>query len=139
VRKPFSKEQHQQDDLPAKLAVSGYISKNWGVTVEEGGQYDVDLVCMWGQEVMSYVEVERRHNWTDEFPFNTVHVPGRKAKFFNLSNTTFLFSVRSDLKKAMWCSGVKILESEIKLLNNKHCENEDFFVVPLDQWTLVEL
>jgi len=39
----------------------------------------------------------------------------------------------------MWCSGVKILESEIKHLNNKHCENEDFFVVPLDRWTLVEL
>jgi hypothetical protein len=75
----------------------------------------------------------------DEFPFPTVHVPARKSKFFELDKTTFLFSVRSDLKKAMWCTGKSIQECEVKFLNNKHCDNEDFFVVPIDRWTLVDL
>ena len=139
MRKPFSEEQHQQDDLPAKMAVSKYIAKHWGVWVKQGTQYDVDLVCYFEDEVMSYVEVERRHNWVDKFPFSTVHVPGRKSKFFNLDKTTFLFSVRSDLKHAMWCSGKSIMECEIEYKNNKHCDNEDFFVVPIERWTLVEL
>lgn len=139
MRKAFSHEQHQQDDSPAKEAVAKFIRANWGVSVQEGGQYDVDLVCLWEDEVMSYVEVERRHNWVDEFPFQTVHVPARKDKFFKLDHTTFMFSVRSDLKKAMWCTGKQVMNSQVEFLNNKHCDNEDFFVVPLDQWTLVEL
>ena len=85
------------------------------------------------------MEVERRHNWVDEFPFQTVHVPARKDKFFKLDHTTFMFSVRSDLKKAMWCTGKQVMTSQVEFLNNKPCDNEDFFVVPLDQWTLVEL
>lgn len=139
MRKPFSEEQHQQDDAPAKLAVSKYVAKYWGIWVKQGDQYGVDLVCYFGDEIMSYVEVERRHNWVDEFPFPTVHVPARKSKFFQLDKTTFLFSVRSDLKKAMWCTGKSIQECEVKLLNNKHCDNEDFFVVPIERWTLVDL
>ena len=98
MRKPFSEEQHQQDDLPAKMAVSKYISKHWGVLVKQGTQYDVDLVCYFEDEVMSYVEVERRHNWVDKFPFSTVHVPGRKSKFFNLDKTTLSRLKNFDLR-----------------------------------------
>lgn len=139
MRKAFSHEQHRQDDGPAKEVVAKFIQTHWGVEVQEGGQYDVDLVCLWEGEVMSYVEVERRHNWVNEFPFQTVHVPARKDKFFKLDYTTFMFSVRSDLKKAMWCTGGQVMKSKVELLNNKHCDNEDFFVVPLDEWKLVDL
>jgi hypothetical protein len=52
---------------------------------------------------------------------------------------TIIFSVRSDLKKAYWTTGQKVLESPIIFLDNKECKNEDFFDVPLDRWTLVDL
>jgi hypothetical protein len=138
-RKPFSEEQFKQDDRPAKVKVAAYITNRWGMIVSEGEQYGVDLVCSKDQEIVGLVEVERRHNWVDEFPFRTVHVPARKAKFFVLEGPVILFSVRSDLKKAMWCKDVDIMSSPIELLDNKHCENEDFFVVPLEYWRLVDL
>jgi hypothetical protein len=139
MRKEFSEEQHQQDDRPAKAAVADYLVQNWGVFITEGDTYGVDLYCYRDGKLCGYVEVERRHNWVDDFPFPTVHVPARKSKFFNLDLPTVLFSVRSDLKKALWCPGEIIHSSDVQLLDNKHCEQEDFYVVPLDYWTLVDL
>lgn len=139
MRKEFSEDQHRQDDRPAKVAVRDYLTQNWAVWVSEGDRYDVDLVCHRDGEMVGYVEVERRHNWTGVFPFMSVHVPARKGKFFNLDLPTVLFSVRSDLKQALWCPGEIIKDSPIQLLDNKHCEQEDFYVVPLDYWTLVDL
>ncbi len=139
MRKPFSPDQHQQDDSPAKIVIARYLVEKWKVNVQEGEKYDADLVCIRDGEVVGFVEVERRHNWTGVFPFQTVHVPARKEKFFRLDKPTMLFSVRSDLQQAMWCSGKTILECPIKMLDNKHCENEDFFVVPLDLWKQIDL
>jgi hypothetical protein len=139
MRKEFSEQQHKQDDRPAKVAVRDYLIQNWGVWVSEGETYDVDLVCHRDGKIVGYVEVERRHNWVEEFPFPTVHVPARKGKFFILDLPTVLFSVRSDLKQALWCPGEIIKDSPIKLLDNKHCEQEDFYIVPLDFWTLTDL
>lgn len=139
MRKPFSGDQFKKDDRPAKVAVRDYLIKNWEVWVSEGDRYEVDLVCYREGKLVGYVEVERRHNWVNDFPFPTVHVPARKKKFFQSALPTVLFSVRSDLKKSLWCPGELIQDCEIQLLDNKHCEKEDFYVVPLNYWTLVDL
>ena len=139
MRKPFDQDQHDQDDHPAKEKVRNFLINNWNVRVIVGKLYDADLICYRGSDVVGYVEVERRHNWVDEFPFPTIHVPARKEKFFRLEKPTVIFSVRSDLAKAMWCWGENVLSSPIKFLNNKHCDNEDFFVVPIKHWKLVKL
>lgn len=139
TRKTFSAKQHDKDDRPAKVVVAGFLVQNWGLIVLEGEQYDADLVCYRDGDLKGFVEVERRHNWVEDFPFPTVHVPARKKKFFMLDKPTTLFSVRSDLKKALWCPGEVILSSPIEILKNKHCDSEDFFVVPLDKWKLTDL
>lgn len=140
LRKPFDPQLHEENDGPAKDAVMGYIRRNWKMAVEEGGTYDVDLIIMDKGRQVGYGEVECRHNWVGDFPFNTVHVPYRKHKFFVLDLPTVLFSVRSDLQKALWCRGDIILQQPVVESNNKYvASGEKFFAVPLRLWKLINL
>lgn len=141
MRKPFSPEQHKQDDEPTKKAVAMFIYNEWKWSVlRNEDPYGVDIICMNGDEVVAHVEVERRHSWqVGDFPFPTVHVPGRKRKFFESAVPTAIFSVRKDLQKALWTTGENVLASPIMFLDNKNCNNEDFFVVPREKWKLVVL
>lgn len=107
--------------------------------VEEGGTYDVDLLCFLDGLLVGYAEVERRHSWVDEFPFQTVHVPARKAKFLSLDRPMVLFSVRADLKQALWCRGEDIKGSPVEVKANRYMPEEEFYVVPISKWTLVHL
>ena len=75
LRKPFDAQLHEENDGPAKEAVMRYIERNWFLGVVEGGKYDVDLIIIdKGQEV-GFGEVECRHNWVRNFPYQTVNVP----------------------------------------------------------------
>lgn len=141
MRKPFSQEQHDQDDAPAKRAVSGYLFKRWKyIPLVNKDRYGIDIVCYRHGKIVGYVEVERRHSWRGEFTYPTIHVPARKRKFFeNPDTTNLIFSVRSDLKKAFWIDGREVLNSPVIFMDNKECKNEDFFDVPIEKWTLVHL
>lgn len=135
--KPFSRELHDQNDEPAKNAVWRYLFNNWKVEVEEGDTYGVDLVCFRDREIVGYVEVERRHNWVGDFPFDSVHVPFRKKKFLDLDRPMTLFSVKRDLSQALWCPGEDIKNSPVEVKSNKFMTQEKFFVVPLNKWRKV--
>ena len=137
--KPFCRQLHEDNDGPAKEAVCEFLLRDWHLLVEEGGTYGVDLLCFLDGLLVGYVEVERRHNWLDEFPFPTVHVPARKAKFLSLDRPMVLFSVRSDLKQALSCRGEDILASPVETKSNKYMPEEEFFLVPLSRWTRVVL
>lgn len=137
--KRFSVELHEENDGPAKDAVSRFIFGQWGLDVDEGSTYGVDLLCYRDYVLVGYVEVERRHNWVLDFPFETVHVPERKAKFLSLDRPMVLFSVRSDLAQAMWCHGHEISSSPIEAKDNRYLKGERFYCVPVEKWTLVWL
>jgi hypothetical protein len=111
LRKKFSQEQYDQDDAPAKKAVQKFLFKKWKSISINGEQYDVDLKCFRDGKIVTYVEVERRHNWKRDFEWQTIHVPERKRKFFVLDKPTYIFSVRSDLRKAYWTHGDNVLAS----------------------------
>jgi hypothetical protein len=136
LRKKFSQEQYDQDDAPAKKAVQKFLFKKWKSISINGEQYDVDLKCFRDGKIVTYVEVERRHNWKRDFEWQTIHVPERKRKFFVLDKPTYIFSVRSDLKRAYWTHGDNVLASPTIIMDNKECKQEEFFDVPLDKWTL---
>ena len=129
--KPFSRELHDENDQPAKDAVWRFLFNAWGLDVEEGDQYGVDLVCARKGETVGFVEVERRHNWQNKFPFETLHIPFRKKKFFTLSKPTILFSVKADLTEALWVDNNTILQCPVERKDNKYMKGEYFFVVPI--------
>jgi hypothetical protein len=101
LRKKFSQEQYDQDDAPAKKAVQKFLFKKWKSISINGEQYDVDLKCFRDGKIVTYVEVERRHNWKRDFEWQTIHVPERKRKFFVLDKPTYIFSVRSDSEEGL--------------------------------------
>jgi hypothetical protein len=138
-KKPFSPEQYKQDDKPAKIIVANYVGRRWDKIVIEGEQYGADLRVIENDRIVGYIEIERRHNWVGEFPFDSVHVPERKKKFFELEYPTVLFSLRSDLRQALYCKGNEILNSPIEERDNKYCSGELFFIVPRYKWTLCSL
>lgn len=136
--KPFSQELHDENDKIAKDAVMSYIRNSWNLECEEGSKYGVDIEVYKDCLICGYVEVERRHNWTHDFPYKTVHVPARKEKLFTFY-PTILFSVRLDCKKAMYAKAKDILSSPIIKIDNKYMAAESFFDVPLEKWVLVDL
>ena len=105
----------------------------------EGDKYGVDLIVRSGDEVVGYAEVERRHNWVGKFTFQTVHVPFRKKKFFEMAKETALFAVSKDMSQAMWARGEDILSSPVVKLDNRYMKDEPFFDVPVGLWKTVDL
>jgi len=138
LKKPFDAKLYEENDGPAKDAVMSYVFRRWDVWPVDGTQYGVDIE-IYKDKLVGYIEVERRHNWTDDWPYETVHVPKRKLKFFNLELPTVLFSVRSDLSQALWCRGDTIKHSPTVNSPNKYMKEEEFFSVPIKEWSLVNL
>lgn len=136
--KPFSQQLHDENDQIAKTAVMAFIRKSWNLDCAEGDKYGVDIEVYKDGLICGYAEVERRHNWTTDFPYKTVHVPARKEKLFTFY-PTILFSVRLDFKKAMYANAADIVSSPIITIDNKYMECEKFFDVPIQRWTIVNL
>lgn len=137
--KPFDQTLHDENDKIAKDAVRDFIKYQWSLSAIEGDKYGVDLIVRSGDEVVGYAEVERRHNWVGKFTFQTVHVPFRKKKFFEMAKETALFAVSQDLSQAMWARGEDILSSPIVKLDNRYMKDEPFFDVPVGLWKTVDL
>jgi hypothetical protein len=139
-RKAFDQVLHDENDAIAKEAVRSFLEAVWGYPVTEGGQYDVDLLIYEEDTICGYVEVERRHNWDKQhFPFDTLNIPERKRKFFTLDQPSLLFAVSKDCKWAVFVPGEIVLQCPVKMLDNKFCFQEPFFVVPIEYCMLVDL
>ena len=137
--KPFDQQLHDENDPISREKVQEFIGRAWGMATEQGSQYDVDLYVMDGTGMYrGGVEIERRHNWVDEFPYSTVHVPFRKAKFFGFF-PTILFVLRQDMKQGLWAHGKVIIDSPIVQVSNKYLDDEPFFNVPISRWARVNL
>jgi hypothetical protein len=138
--KLFDQKLFDENDSIAKTAVSKYLKDNFDVCVFWGYEYFIDLLVVSSIKSIALIEVERRSNWVDKFPFDTVHVPLRKKKYFvDTLYPTYLFSVRFDCKEALFCDGETIINSPVVMKPNKYSSGEPFFAVPLEHWTLIKL
>ena len=79
-RKPFSKSLHQKNDPQSRRIVKEYFLRHNMPLNDNPNKYGVDLIS---EDQSLQVEVEHRLVWKDEeFPFDEINVPERKAKFF---------------------------------------------------------
>ena len=136
--KAFEQDLHDKYDAPAKAAVARYLTDNYGYEViPNNDAFGVDLLVKKGDATIGVVEVEVRQ-WSPNCPFSTIHVPGRKAKFFG-GNSLF-FALTKDMEHAYWIESKKIMECPLKEVRNvKVTSGELFFDVPTCEFNFVIL
>lgn len=130
--KPFSQELYNQNDNAKELAIKWFDSIGFKLIVNKD-QYGIDLV---GNKFM--VEVEVKHNWKGkDFPFETVHIPGRKLKFANDKSIFFMFN--HDKSYAMLIDGKLVSNSSVIIKDNIYLNKENFIEVNIKNCTIVRI
>ena len=91
--------------------------------------YDIDLI---GDDVddEQYVFVEAEHSnaWKgDDYYFKTLHIPGRKKKFFNKYPMSLYVMVNKQASSIAVVRGDHILDSPMKEVPNKYNKSGEYF------------
>ena len=131
INKKFNKESHAANDKPSKDLVIKFLKSKGLDAIENPNDYGIDIM-------VSRYEVERREIWTDNFPFKTVHIPARKAKFLKY-NIVYAI-VNKNFNKIMLCRSEVIRQcNRIEVPNKSVPAGEYFYDVPIEQWYVYNL
>ena len=131
INKKFNKESHAANDKPSKDLVIKFLKSKGLDAIENPNDYGIDIM-------VSRYEVERREIWTDNFPFKTVHIPARKAKFLKY-NIVYAI-VNKNFNKIMLCRSEVIRQcNRIEVPNKSVPAGEYFYDVPIEQWYVYDL
>ena len=131
INKKFNKESHAANDKPSKDLVIKFLKSQGLDAIENPNDYGIDIM-------VSRYEVERREIWTNNFPFKTVHIPARKAKFLKY-NIVYAI-VNKDFNKIMLCRSEVIRQcNKIEVPNKSVPAGEYFYDVPSEQWYVYNL
>ena len=134
TRKPFSKSLHQKNDPQSRKIVKEYLAKQGIIVQDNPDKYGVDLIS---EDQSLQVEVEHRLSWTnEEFNFDTVNLPERKAKFF-VANHIAYFILSCDYSRIGMIDGKTlrnyIVDENLKESSNKYVrQGEYFYKIPSD-------
>lgn len=137
--KPFDKNLYDIHDKETKDKVARWIRWWDGCEVKEGGQYGIDLECFRNNQLYALVEVESR-DFGGRCPYDTIHVPYRKTKFYTSKVPVFLFAVDFDGHFGYFATMLSIVLSPLRKVPNKYVADKEYFYdVPLDCFIEVEL
>ena len=126
INKKFNKKSHAVNDKPAKDLVIKFLKSKGLDAMENPNDYGIDIM-------VSRYEVERREIWVNSFPFKTVHIPARKAKF--LKYNIIYAIVNKDFSKIMLCTSEIIRKyNKIEVPNKSVPRGEYFYDVPIEEW-----
>lgn len=137
--KKFNKSLFQQNDPKSRRVVKEYFAKQGIVLKDNDNKFGVDLVS---EDQTLQVEVEHRLIWeTDEFPYEEINVPERKAKFF-VDNSVSYVILSKDYSRAGMIDGKElrkhIVDDNLRESSNKYVKvGEYFYKVPKQafKWT----
>lgn len=129
----------QEVGQPGEAAVLAYLERKFGqdhVDHFPYGQMDVDFAVRIRGRVY-FLDVETRHHrWpAGDWPYDTIHVPGRKWEMISRRTPFYYWVVRRDLARALVIRGSKILAAEIVQVGGTYepTDEESFFDVPREQ------
>lgn len=135
MRKKFDRELFEANDTAARHAVTRYILATSDVTVENNpDKYGVDLLVTGG--LMDYaVECEIKRVWKGEdFPWDTLQLPERKAKFIRAGVPVEFWILNNELTHAMVIQTDVLLSlTPVEVPNKYVAQGEKFFQVPIDR------
>ena len=132
VYKEFDRADFARFDAPARDKAKSFWSSQGYDCTDHPDEYDVDLVVS-GKGRHFFCETEVKQRWDGlKFPFDTLHIPLRKAKFLGQPTVFMVFNV--SLKSAGIVSQQYLQSAEIKeVANNRIAWGEKFFDVPVDK------
>lgn len=135
--KSFDPELFEQNDNRARNAVMETLNHDGMYVHINDDHYGPDLMVYVGFKHKYYVECEVKHNWKDgtrKFPFPTVQLPERKAKFAKLTKSVEFWILSEDLLSAVIIPDY-ILDSiiPVEVPNRLVASGELFYQVPIDQ------
>ena len=135
MKKPFSQELHDQNDIPAREKVKISFAEFWDLTlVDNPDIYGPDLLAYRGSVFEGFVEIEVKHNWIGtRFPFSTVHFPKRKERIFEDGPMIFVV-MNKDLTRFIWfrldsLKSAKVITKKTRLTDFQ----ESFLEIPVSQ------
>lgn len=129
--KPFSKELFGKYDLAARTVMRLWLEDRGYSVKDNPDKYGVDLIAIKAGAV-TWVEVEVKDSWKDEFKFKTLHLPFRKLKFATKDTVFVIF--RSDLNFAYMFKGDVLADCEVVKKPTKFTKgDDDFFEIPLSR------
>jgi len=132
ITKPFSPELYDVNDDAKELVIRWLGLNNIEAWVNPD-QYGIDLLS----KDVQY-EVEVKHNWNgDTFPFDTVHLPGRKMKFAN--DLSLFVMLNHERTHAMLISGAKVQQSEVVTKDTIYTKDEQFIVIDVKDCKVVQV
>jgi hypothetical protein len=137
ARKRFSPSLYQANDAIAKQAGMYHLLNNGAQWVSMNpNRYGCDLLYRFNNDFDTeplLLEVEVKHTWDGgRFPYDTVNVLQRKAKYFEEGADLLLLS--GNLKDYLIIKGADILALEPTEVQNKYVSMMEFFYqVPLEK------
>lgn len=139
--KAFSKKLHEQNDEKARQIAKDFFTKQGFLVQDNPNKYGVDLIAYKDGELKFYIECEIKRVWKeDKFPYGSVQFPERKWKFCNLDRPTAFFMLNNKCNHAVLVTGQDLVKSPLRAVPNIYMQkDENFFQVPLDKATFVEL
>ena len=141
TQKKFSKALHQANDPKSRKVVKEFLAKQ-GIVVEDNpNRFGVDLISKDGT---LQIEVEHRLVWqSEEFPFEEINVPERKAKFFIENHIAYAILSASYSHIGMIDGKTLrsyLVDNNLKESSNKYVKYGEFFYkIPKNafKWTKV--
>lgn len=141
--KKFDIELFNNNDPKARKVVKKYFKK-YGFSLEDNlEKYGPDL---FDASNGFFIEVERREVWkNEEFPFEDVHLPERKAKYFLNSKLDVHYVIISENYKYL---GIIFFEKILPYLKDKYLKEssnkfirsgENFFKIPKEEFIWVKI
>jgi hypothetical protein len=136
--KAFQKSIFNKYDAPAREKAKKFWSSQGYTCTDHDDEYDVDLVVEKDNKRF-YCEVEVKTTWHgQEFHYDTLHIPARKAKF--LSKPTQFMVFNNSMTRAAIVGRNKLLGSDtIEVPNRKIAFGERFFDVPKEDLFFVPI
>ena len=135
--KPFSQDLYNKNDDAKQIIIDHLKSLGFEAFVNPD-DYGIDIVYHKDSMQKKYCEVEVKHNWKgSKFPFNTVHLPGRKLKF--AKEDSLFAMLNHERTHVMIIPGALVSQSKIVVKDTIYTKAEEFIEVDITDCKIVKL
>lgn len=132
-RKPFDKALFAENDAVAREVVMEYYRHSGIMLTPNPKRYGIDLLCKIDNVVVRGVECEIKRVWSGPvLKYDTVQLPGRKAKYLSDEYPIEYWIINNELTHALVIPGEAVRQAEPVTVSNKYVRfGEKFYQIPV--------